>query len=203
MVKKKTRNYKNIVTGLLVLSYLIPLIVLFSNFSPTTGFILRGIGLIAFTSIFVQIMLGSFRPFFNKTYDSVKIYWFHNYLGLITLVLALVHAGARSLLFGVINTLLLNTNLAVNLGMIALYFMVLTVGTSDLKFFFKVKIGYNFWRMIHLLNYILFILVYVHAVMIGTEFNSIIMIFAANAFLALSIFGMSFRLYVGFIKKKN
>ncbi len=197
----KKNDYQKIIFVLITLSYLVPLLVLFNNFSMTVGFVLRLFGILAFVNTFVQIMTGSLRNVFKKIFNPVRIYWFHNYMGVITLVFALIHALSRAPIYGLMNILLLNTNLSGNIGMIALYLMILTVFTSDLKYFFKIKYNHTLWRIIHLLNYIMFFLIYVHASMLGTEFNNVLMIVTANTYLVLVVLGFSYRIYTSIIKK--
>lgn len=56
---------------------------------------------------------------------------------------------------------------AMALGTLALYFLVITVFTSKAR----KKIGYQRWRKLHALNPILYILVTVHGLLIGTDFQ--------------------------------
>jgi len=145
-----------------LLIYGIPLTRLLISFNNSLLFYARLIGLISFLNVFAQVMLGSFRVFFKKLYKPVKVYAFHNYLGLITLVLSFIHG----LIYGL--------NLAINHGIIALVLMSVTVIISDLKYFFKINVNTVFWRVTHLLNYALFPLLFVHALRFSLVMSNLI-----------------------------
>jgi predicted ferric reductase len=149
---------------LFLLGYIIPLVYLFQFYSPTLGFLARLLGLLALLNVIVQVLLGSFRLFFIQRFNANFIVKFHNYLGLTTLIISLIHV-IYHLFFttGFFNPLILASGLGINLGVIALYFMLVTVITSDLKFFFNVNINQKVWRLIHLLNYSLFPLLLAHS----------------------------------------
>ncbi|MDD2678752.1 MAG: ferric reductase-like transmembrane domain-containing protein [Candidatus Nanoarchaeia archaeon] len=171
--------------------YLIPLSHLF--FSQPLGISLASkfAGVIAFLSIFTQVMLGAFRDFFKKIYNPLKVYWFHNYLGLFTFLLVLFHFLTKEFVWSnLMNIFLLNSGLGISLGVIALYVMALAVISSDLKYFFKININYKIWHAMHLLNYSLFPIIYFHVLYLGTIFESALnfylitglLIFASMAF---------------------
>ncbi|MCM2533230.1 ferric reductase-like transmembrane domain-containing protein [Neobacillus pocheonensis] len=57
------------------------------------------------------------------------------------------------------------------MGTIAFYFLIITILTSK----FRKKIGYQRWRKLHALNPILYILVTLHGLMSGTDFQGTIL----------------------------
>ncbi|MDQ6600628.1 hypothetical protein E2K98_28140 [Bacillus salipaludis] len=57
------------------------------------------------------------------------------------------------------------------MGSIATYFLILTIITSK----FRNKIGYQRWRKLHALNPILYILVTLHGLLSGTDFQGTIL----------------------------
>ncbi|MBN1923891.1 MAG: ferric reductase-like transmembrane domain-containing protein [Nanoarchaeota archaeon] len=183
-----------VILGLLT-AYIIPLVLVFSNFSNTASFYLRLIGLVAFVNTFVQLMLGSFRNFFKNNFNPLIVFKSHNYLGLFTLFLALVHGMVKAYSLGLLDVLMLEASLGVVLGVIALYVMIITVFTSDLKYFFKVRYDYNVWKIIHLFNYALFFLIYFHAKSIGTDFNNELMVVTSSVFLVMAVIGLIYRSY--------
>jgi predicted ferric reductase len=140
------------------------------------------------------VMLGAFRDFFKKLYNTLKVYWFHNYFGLFTLLLVLFHVFTKSFIWSNFwNIFLLNSSLAVNLGTIAFYVISLTVITSDLKYFFKINYDYKVWRLIHALNYILFPVIYFHALNLGTVFGSAINYYLLTALLIIALISIIYR----------
>lgn len=184
-----------------LLVYGIPIIYLFTNYTPSILFISRVIGLIAILNVFTQVMLGSFRTFFNKHYNPLKVYSFHNYLGLFTLIISLVHVLIHgSLGAGLINALLFNSDLFTNLGTIAFYLMIITVIPSDLKYFFKIDFSTKAWRVIHLFNYSLFPLLFGHAIYLSITLRNVVNYYL---FIALLIAVIIAGFYKGYKKLKS
>ncbi|WP_144554855.1 hypothetical protein [Bacillus sp. X1(2014)] len=60
---------------------------------------------------------------------------------------------------------------SMGLGSIATYILILTIVTSK----FRKKIGYQRWQKLHALNPILYILVTVHGLMSGTDFQGTVL----------------------------
>jgi DMSO/TMAO reductase YedYZ heme-binding membrane subunit len=56
------------------------------------------------------------------------------------------------------------------LGSLAFYFLIMTVITSKAR----KKIGYQKWRKLHGLNPILYILVTIHGLFIGSDFQGVV-----------------------------
>ncbi|MEH7076000.1 ferric reductase-like transmembrane domain-containing protein [Neobacillus drentensis] len=61
--------------------------------------------------------------------------------------------------------------ISMGIGSIATYFLVLTIVTSK----FRKQIGYKRWQKLHALNPILYILVTVHGLMSGTDFQGMVL----------------------------
>lgn len=185
---------------LFMITYGVPLIYLFTNYSPTLDFLSRVIALIAFLNVFAQVMLGSFRSFFKKHYHPAKVFRFHNYLGFMTLILGLIHVLIRGLISNnLINALLFNTSTSNNLGATALYVMIITVVSSDLKYFFNINCSTRAWRAIHLLNYVLFPLILFHA-WNGVTLQNVIVLYFFISYLVLIILAGSYKMYDQLIK---
>lgn len=69
------------------------------------------------------------------------------------------------------------------MGTVSLYFLIITILTSKAR----KKIGYQRWRKLHALNPILYILVTLHGLFIGTDFQGVIL--AAVNILPLLVMG--------------
>lgn len=82
------------------------------------------------------------------------------------------------------------------LGTLSFYFLVITIVTSKLR----KHVGYLRWRKLHALNPILYILVTVHGLWIGTDFNGKIL--AIVNIIPLFIMGI-FALMIKFTKDKK
>ncbi len=61
--------------------------------------------------------------------------------------------------------------LSMGIGTIAFYFLIITIFTSK----FRKKVGYQRWRKLHALNPILYILVTLHGLISGSDFNGTIL----------------------------
>lgn len=130
------------------------------------------IGLYAFTLVWVQIMIGSFAPFWRKFFPRVMKY--HRWVGIFTLVFACLHP--LLLLIGVGPTVYFaRTYVAPNLvpfiwvGYVQLLLLITTASTALLM---KVPWLRRKWRVIHLLNYVVFYLVLIHSWALGYDVRS-------------------------------
>jgi DMSO/TMAO reductase YedYZ heme-binding membrane subunit len=173
------------------LAYAVPLINLFTGYYyPDLLFASRVLGLIAFINVFVQVMLGSFRKFFIKLFKPLNVFNFHNILGLITLIIGLLHFFIQVYLgIDLISLLTLNSGLEVSVSVIALLVMLITVISSDLKYLFKVNYSQKAWRLIHILNYSLFPLLYVHAYYLSITLQTVLLQYLFIGYLVLTIIG--------------
>ncbi|HLE05923.1 MAG TPA: hypothetical protein VI790_01075 [Candidatus Nanoarchaeia archaeon] len=180
------KDYPCAIPLLFLLAYGIPILALIPHYSPDVIFFSRLIGLIAFLNVFTQVMLGSFRAFFKTYYNPIKVFYFHNILGLTTLILVIIHALTQP---NIIQSLTFNANTDVNLGVIALYIMTITVITSDLKYFFKVDYSTIIWRGIHLLNYSLLPILFFHALNLSLAMKNIVVYCLFIFYLAIVIIG--------------
>lgn len=135
----------------------------------------RLIGLTAFYLIFVQIITGSFGSYFAKIFGP-RFRKFHPTSGVVVLVLVILHP----LIFRLIQSL--NDNLKVidiflpnfttsnstliSIGQIAFYLLLLT---AFVAIFRRNKLIARFWFRIHILNFLVFFLLFYHSYKIGTD----------------------------------
>jgi DMSO/TMAO reductase YedYZ heme-binding membrane subunit len=82
------------------------------------------------------------------------------------------------------------------LGTLSFYFLVMTIITSKLR----KKVGYLKWRKLHALNPILYIMVTIHGLWIGTDFNGELL--AIFNLVPIFIMGI-FALMIKFTKEKK
>jgi len=194
---KNGSKLKYFIPLLFLTAYIVPISYLFIMHPFSLSFFSKMAGVIAFINIFTQVMLGAFRDFFKKLYNPLKVYWFHNYLGLSTLILVIVHIITKNfVLNNLASVFLLNSGLPISLGVIAFYLMALTVISSDIKYFFKISYNYKLWRAIHLLNYALFPIVYFHIFYLGTIFGSSIVYYLITGLLILASLAVLYRVLV-------
>jgi predicted heme/steroid binding protein/DMSO/TMAO reductase YedYZ heme-binding membrane subunit len=126
------------------------------NRPPVSLITLRTLGLVAFTLLFIDVVVGAFRPLFTRVYKARPLQRAHAVIGGSAFVLALVHG-----------TLMLNLGIKgypwqVKLGptVLALLFVVILTALNRRR----LRLG---WRWIHRLNYVLFGLIIGHAFALG------------------------------------
>ena len=124
-----------------------------------TWTLLRIAALEAFTLIFINIVTGAFRPFFNRVFKARTVQRAHVATGLAGFALALAH-GITVLVYGITGY---NTS-AVYIGPIVL--VVLTVAILAALARRRMK---SSWRWIHRLNYLVFASVLVHGLILGYD----------------------------------
>lgn len=127
------------------------------------------IGLIAFFLVWTQIMIGSLRPLWQQLFPGI-VRW-HRTIGIFVLLFALLHP--LLLIFGIGLTSFLDLNFVapglvawVWVGEIQLFLIVVTALTALMR---RVTWLRRQWRLIHLLNYIIFCLVWPHSWFLGTD----------------------------------
>lgn len=156
-------------TGLNAVS--IPLIK--SDFGKLITFLLKISGLILFTLLFIQIVLGGFLDFWGKVLGK-WIYKFHIFQGLLTSLLIVLHPLFllifRFLISKKIDPFYIYTDVCVlcenshefylNFGRIAFWLILITTITAILRF--RSSLFKTIWRKLHLLNYLIFFLILIH-----------------------------------------
>jgi DMSO/TMAO reductase YedYZ heme-binding membrane subunit len=134
----------------------------------------RLFGLYAFTFVWGQIMVGPFMEPLGRLYGR-NWFYFHRAQGIFALLLALLHPlifySAYIIWTGSYNWFAAVTSytphpLYVILGETALLFMVATVTTALLQRHPRVA---PWWHRLHVLNYVVFVLVWVHSYLLGQE----------------------------------
>ncbi|MBD3312568.1 hypothetical protein GF352_03910 [archaeon] len=199
-MKKFFKHNKCAIPLLFLLAYGVPMIYLFTNYSFNIGFLSRMLGLTAFLNVLLQVMLGSFRDFFKEIYHPVKVFRFHNYLGVATLIIASIHVIIRGLIDNnLLSALLFNNSISNNLGAAAFYIMFITVGTSDLKYFFNVNYNNKLWRIIHVFNYALFPIIFLHALN-GVTLQNVINYYLFIGYMIVILLSGAYRVYDKVIK---
>ncbi|MDT8285361.1 MAG: hypothetical protein RQ767_07515 [Thermovirgaceae bacterium] len=130
---------------------------------------IRAAGMMAYPASFLAIVTSAF-PKEATSLSGESFLRVHHIFAFWGLTLMLVHAGATWASFGTPAVLVPQVGTLREFflfgGRAALPLFILTAATA--KFGRSIK----FWRKIHLLNYAAFILVTIHAVMIGTDFDS-------------------------------
>lgn len=141
--------------------------------------VFRLLGLYGFTLIWGQLILGPFMPLLRRLFGSLAL-TLHIIEGIFAIVFATLHPLLLGLAYYVATKDLIIWNSFANylpasnqiygyLGLIAWILLVCTVITALLR---KRPWFINKWRYIHFLNYIVFVLVFLHSYNIGSDVRS-------------------------------
>lgn len=153
----------------------------FNNFQSNPSYtLLRLLGLLGITLIFVQMVIGVFMNYWRRLF-GIWIFRFHITQGLIAYLIILSHP-----LFYFINNLLAygfskaiialmpvfssQREVMITLGRIAI--ILLTIAVLSGIFRTRPFIAKH-WRIFHKLNYVVFVLVMIHSYFIGSDSRTI------------------------------
>lgn len=168
-------------------------------------------GLVAFSLLFIQIILGANMGIFLQKLGA-RSYFIHTTQGLIAYAFIVLHPLLNSAFLYMISenltyalTSLLPTaadqrELYINLGRLALVLVTLGVGVSRLR---TKALFRKYWLYFHWVNYIAFYLVFAHARFIGSDtFSFPFVIVFYSAFLLVT-YSLASRLLGPFFTKMN
>lgn len=125
----------------------------------------RLLALVGFVMMFYQFVLGARLPVMEKIAPRARLLTQHRSLGKIGFILILLH-GIIMLATDLIDYGRIVFTLPKLLGITALFLLIIAVIAS--WFFKPLKLQYNTWKKMHLLAYLVFPLVFFHAIMLGT-----------------------------------
>lgn len=157
-------------------------------------YMIRATGTVSYLLLYLSVVIGLYSQVQKKRKQKVTISLFlHEALSNWALILVFGHIGFllidSYISFQWIEILTpFNTDykpLPMAMGTVSLYFLLMTVITSKAR----KKIGYQKWRKLHALNPILYILVTLHGLFIGTDFQGV-MILVINLLPFLVLGGM-------------
>lgn len=135
--------------------------------------LIRLAGLTTFVLLSFQIITGTFMHLFNMLY-SKRFYFFHSYSGILVLILASTHYALSHLYMHLNNlTIFTFTDLYpkpfVTLGPIALTLLFFAGIPAVIAVLILNQKPARWWRYFHYANYLVFILVFIHSLNIGTD----------------------------------
>ena len=167
---------KKIILAIAIVLPLIPLIELASQFGAELAgdqfppilalyYPARAFALIGFTLMFYQFVIGAKLPVIEKIIDKRgKLLKTHRTLGKWGGVLMLLH-GLLLLIFDVAETGSLVWEPGRLLGITGLFLIIAAVIAA--WWFKPLQFSYNTWKRIHLLAYVVFPIIFLHAFMLG------------------------------------
>ena len=190
-----------LIASTLSLYVLILVFFLLTPFSDGFNFIIRFGALFGFTSMFIATMMTPFAVQLYKIFGKpfIKIHHIYSITGLILITL---HPVAFAIFRLDITVFLPDFNswygfwsLGGRLALILIYIAV--IGAILRK-----KITKN-WRIIHTLNYVALFLVYIHGVLIGSDFQNIGILITFTIMITLSFGVLIFKRYLTYKRKKQ
>jgi DMSO/TMAO reductase YedYZ heme-binding membrane subunit len=154
------------------------------------------LGLYAFTLTANQVIIGSNMRSLRRLFPGLLSY--HRFQGLFALTFALLHPLLIIMAFGpaaVLSSSYLPPELRpyVTLGALALTLMVITVATALMAW--KLQKFTRVWRSIHLANYAVFILAWIHSWFVGSDIQTSALKFAWLFYLAAWVISVGLRLW--------
>ncbi len=181
---------------------------------PWAWYASRASALMAYFLLWWVMFLGlAIRtPILNKFLKPIFSLEVHRWLSVQALFFAFFHSGVllwdKYLQFQILDLLIpfhsqTYTN-EVTLGILGAYLMILLIITS----YFRKLMSFKLWRAVHFLNIILFIIVTIHALAIGTDLKSGLLLrdifLGANIWLAfIMVVNLSVRLKNTFFTQKT
>ena len=142
--------------------------------------------LIAMSFIFLEIVIGSFRPLLVKVYSPATLQRIHVTFGIAGLAFVLSHfillIPELAEHYGESNKVLFLV------GPVALVLLVLTVTTALLSRRFK-----GSWRLLHLINYPVFVLAVAHGIVIGEDRSMLALRLLFGGFVVVVLIGLAYR----------
>jgi sulfoxide reductase heme-binding subunit YedZ len=172
-------------------------------------YMIRGTGTVAYILLYITVIVGLFSQVQKKRKKKMSgVVNLHEELSNWAIILVCGHLGF--LLFDTYISFKwteifvpLNTNykpFPMALGTLSFYFLVIAIITSKLR----TKVGYLRWRKLHALNPILYIMVTIHGLWIGTDFNpEIVAIVNLAPFPIMGIFALLMKFSKGKPKPKT
>lgn len=147
-------------------------------------YIIRATGTVAYISLYLSVIIGLYSQVQKMRKQKITItLHLHESLSNWAFILVLGHLGFllidSYISFNWMEVLIpFATNykpLPMALGIFSLYFLIMTIITSKAR----KKIGYQRWRRLHALNPIMYAMVTIHGLLIGSDFQGRV-IAAAN-----------------------
>jgi sulfoxide reductase heme-binding subunit YedZ len=150
-----------------------------NNLEMFEWYLIRATGTVAYLLLYFSVIIGLYSQVQKMRKQKVTItLHLHEALSNWAFILVLGHLGFllidSYIAFDWMEVLIpFNTDykpLPMALGILSLYFLIMTVITSKAR----KLVGYQKWRKLHALNPILYALVTVHGLLIGTDFQGIV-----------------------------
>ena len=144
--------------------------------------------LVAVSLIFLDIVTGGFRPMLARVFKPAPLQRAHTAFGIAGLSFAVCHLV---LLLPVIAEHYSEANPVVFLlGPVALALLLVTVTTA--LFMKRLK---RSWRVVHLLNYVIFAAAVVHGLFVSEHGNRLVVLVVLLLYAAIALAGLGYRIF--------
>jgi predicted ferric reductase len=148
---------------------------------------------------FIQFVLGAKHKFIERSFGHDKMINLHRIFGLAALVLVLFHVLAVVTLRA---AAFVNYQLGLVLGSIALFLFIITLLFILVHKLYHPK--YEYWAIIHQLNYIIFPIAYIHSLLLTKMILSRISLLIIWAIMAVGFIGIVvYKIWHGYLVRKN
>lgn len=167
--------------------------------------LLRLAALLAFSLIFIQITTQTFRKIWWRIFNPAKLQKFHEWSGRVSFTLALAHpvllaaAGffpvSKIFIPQILSEFAYERTMA--LGTLALYALIISVGAALMR-----KKIPRIWRSMHMFNYLVFYLILLHSLRLGSELQSGLLRYVWLVYALIVIIGQAYRIREGLKKPR-
>ncbi len=166
-----------------------------NSFKTFAALVFPLFGLYAFTFVWLQTLIGMNMFIFSRLFGNGV--YFHRAQGLFALLLATTHALAIPYIYSLqryIGYKFLQPDLQVFalLGTIAYTLLLLTITAALLR---RAKFMRKFWRYIHWGNYLVFSLIFIHSLNLGSDTQKTILNPLWYFYAATFLISLGFRIY--------
>ena len=184
----------------------IPLITIYKNagggnISSLSYLILRFLGLLGITLIFIQIMLGVFMDYWKSIF-GMKILKFHIIEGFIAYLIILSHPifyfiynlqtlSFTNSLLSILPNFANSWEIYIDIGELGIIFLTIGVMAGIFRTYPLIS---KHWRLFHKLNYIVFTLIIIHSFPLGTDTKSTPFVYLYPIFIGGLIFALFYKL---------
>ncbi|MDO8657474.1 MAG: hypothetical protein Q7K55_01940 [Candidatus Levybacteria bacterium] len=165
---------------------------------------IRLFGLFGITLFFIQFILGAFMIYWRRLF-GIWIFKFHITQGLIAYLIILLHpifyflnilqfSDFKTSILSLLPGFATNADIYLNFGKLGLIFLTIAIMAGIFRTYPLIS---KYWRRLHRLNYIVFVLIIIHSYFIGSDSKTVPFIFLYPAFIG----GLILALFYKF--KKN
>ncbi|NTV24132.1 MAG: hypothetical protein HGA85_07245 [Nanoarchaeota archaeon] len=156
---------------------------LFDTMLAQPSFFPRFFGLLAFFFAGLTLEIGIFRRQLFSRFPRTLVIKVHSIIGLFALVFSIMHiiavfkdaegwAESLSIWQALFPDFSGTLEISISLGLIGLYMLIITILSGALFTWISKRLGHKVWLMIHRGSFVFYLLIFFHALRIGTDFSN-------------------------------